>query len=125
MIQLDTIELPDLVIEDEFAFTGVEARVDRSLGGAPIIWEQEIAGRPIDLTGDERSAWITRDTLEDLKTLAAVPGATYTLTYESDTYTVRFRHEEPPAIMADPLVPRPNHADGDYYKNVRLKLMEI
>jgi len=123
-ITLDAVTLPDLVIENEYEWSGVRAVAEHSLGGTPIIWEQENYGRPLDLTGGPEYGWVTRETLNDLQALAAVPGATYTLTYESDTYTVRFRHEET-AISARPIIPRPNHVDADYYNNVVIRLMEV
>ncbi len=121
-ITLGGVTLPDLTIDDEFAWTGVEAAVDRSVGGAPIVWEREISGRPVDLVGGDDTGWITRATLSALKALAAVPRATYTLSYEGTDYTVRFRNEEI-AIEATPVIPRPNHGTGDYYRNVRIRFM--
>ena len=123
-ITLGGVSLPDLTIEQEFGWTGVESAVDMSVGGAPIVWEREISGQPLDLVGGEDTAWITRAILEDLLALAAVPRATYTLDYEGTEYTVRFRNEDG-AISAEPLVPRPNHEDTDYYKNVRIRLMIV
>ena len=123
-ITLGGVTLPDLTIEQEYGWTGVEAAVDMSVGGAPIVWERLISGRPLDLAGGEDTGWILRSVLDSLKALAAVPRATYTLAYEGETYTARFRHEEG-AIEAAPVVPRPNQASGDYYRNVRIRLMVI
>jgi len=53
------------------------------------------------------------------------PGATYTLSYEGQTMTVRFRSEDHPPVSAAAIIPRPNHADTDYYNNVRIKLMKV
>jgi hypothetical protein len=124
-ISIDAVSLPDLVIEGEFDFTGVRAEVALSLGGTPIVWEDSVQGKPIDLVGGNDTGWIDRSTLVSLLALAAVAGATYTLTYESDTYNVRFRHEEAPAIEATPIIPRPNPDGTDWYNNVRIKLMEV
>ncbi|MGD8388654.1 MAG: hypothetical protein PVG49_16025 [Desulfobacteraceae bacterium] len=122
-ITLGGIGLPDLTIENEFGWTGVEAAVDRSVGRVPIIWEREISGQALDLVGTADTAWITRATLKALRALAAVLRATYTLNYEGTEYTVRFRNEDGEAIYAEPRVPRPNHEDTDYYRNVRIRLM--
>lgn len=124
-IQIDTVTLPDLVIDGEFEFTGVRAEVAHSLGGTPIVWEDSIQGKPLDLVGTRDEGWIDRTTLLALQALAGVAGATYTLTYESDTYNVRFRHEDVPAIEAFPIIPRPNPDGTDWYSNVRIKLMEV
>lgn len=124
-ITLDGIELPDLVIEGEFEQTAVESMVDISLGGAPIIWEQSIGGRQINLAGTSDEAWIKRSVLLLLQSLANVPGASYVLSYEGVEVMVRFRNEDKPAISAVPVVTRPNQEDDDYYRDVLIKLMEI
>jgi len=124
-ITLGGIELPDLVKDFEHSWSGVEAVADRSIGGAPIIWERKITGRPLDLVGGEDTAWIARSTLNALQALAGVPRATYVLDYEGVQNTVRFRHEDGHAIEATPLVARPNHEDADYYRNVRIRLMVL
>ena len=124
-IEIDSIELPDLVMEGQFGWSGVRASVDRSPSGAPIVWEGETAGRPIDLVGTVEAAWISRATLKSLRDLAGVPGATYTLTFGSETFMVRFRHEDAPVIEATPVMPTPETEDEDRYNQVRIKLMEI
>jgi len=124
-ITLGGIELPDLTIENEFGWTGVRSEVDRSSGGAPIIWEDVKTGQALDLVGRADTAWIMRATLKALRALAAVPRANYTLNYEGTEYTVRFRNEDGEAIYAEPLVPRPNHEDTDYYRNVCIRLMIV
>lgn len=121
-IILGGVSLPDLTIEQEFGWTGIEAAVDRSVGGSPIVWEREITGRSLDLVGGDDTGWITRSALESLKALASIARAAYSLSFEGEECTVRFRHEEG-AIEAAPVVPRPNQASGDYYRNVRIRLM--
>lgn len=121
-ITLGGVTLPDLVIGDEYAWTGIEAAVDMTVGGAPIVWEREVSGQPLDLVGGDDWGWITRTTLESLKALAAVARSTYTLSFEGTDYTVRFRHEEG-ALEATPIIPRPNHDGTDYYRGVRIRLM--
>jgi len=124
-ITLGGVDLPDLLIENEFGFPGVDSRVEFSLGGTPIIWEQEMTGKPIDLRGTTDTGWITRSVLQSLYALAAVPGATYTLDYEGTIYTVRFRNEDRPVLAAKPAVGRPNQDTTDYYSDVSIKLMEV
>jgi hypothetical protein len=119
------VTLPDVVIENEFAQAGVRSVVEFSLGGQPIVWEDYKYGKYIDLVGSTNQAWITRETLNDLLALIEIPSVSYTLDYEGDTITVRFRHEDPPVLIADPIAPRPNQGDSDYYNNLRIKLMEV
>ena len=125
-ITLGGISLPDLTLSDEFSSPPVAAVVERSIINTPVVFEAEAAsGRPITLIGGTDTAWITRTVLQSLYALASVPGATYALNYEGTEYTVRFRNEDPPAISAEPRIPRPNAAGTDYYRNVTIKLMEV
>ena len=124
-ISLGGVALPDLIIDGEFEWTGVAAQVDTALSGNPIVWEHALSGRSIDLVGEDDTAWIARSVLVSLQALAAVVNGTYALVYESDNYTVRFRHEDAPAIYAEPIIPRPNQAGTDWYNRVRIKLMVV
>lgn len=125
MISIEGIELPNLIIEDEFAWVGLEAEVTRTLGGNVLIWEREINGKPINLVGGSDFGWITRLQLKSLFAIASVPRSVYSLDYNGILYQVRFRSEDKTPIEATPLVPRTNYEDTDYYNNVKLKLMEV
>ncbi len=122
-ITLDGLTLPDLTKRNEFANAKVRSVVNETLGGKPVIWESGRSIDAFDLVGGSDWGWISRTTLISLRTRADVVGATYTLVYESDTITVRFRNEEGDAIEAVPLIARPNHDNTDWYNNVILKLM--
>ena len=93
-ISLDGMDLPDLVMENEFSQNRVEARVKRTLGGVPNIWEQKNSEKNIDLVGGRDFGWISRDDLTRLHNLAAEANAFYTLSYDGTEYTVRFRPED-------------------------------
>ena len=128
MITLQGITLPaDLNWADEPSHTPIRSAVEKSLGGAPIIWEDEgdSSGRFIDLTGDEESAWISRSTYEALVSLASTPLIIYTLDYHGTTYNVRFRNEEKPPVFATPVVQYSQYDGTDWYSSVQIKLMEI
>lgn len=122
---LEGIDIKGLVWVDELSWQGVKAEVVPSLAGTPIVFEDATAGRPVTLQGKPDEGWLTRAQLIALKSLASVPRSLYTLTYNGKAYTVRFRHEDAPPIEASPLVGRENAADGDYYNNVVIKLMEV
>jgi len=124
-ITLGGISLPDLTKDGEFSQQQVRAVVEFSLGGTPNIWEDLKYGKSIDLIGTSDTGWIDRQTLLDLQALVGVPLVSYSLDYEGELKTVRFRHEDQPVIEADPIIPRPNHVTTDYYNNVRIKLMEV
>ena len=125
--KLDTIKLPGaLIIEDELSFTGIKAASEMSLGGIPIIWEDEVQGRLIDLVGGELDGdQISKKDLESLQDLAGIADATYTLRFNDTSYTVRFRNEDIPAITAKPIVPRAKKGQYEYYNSIRIKLMVV
>jgi hypothetical protein len=125
-ITLEGISLSNLIIEGEFNFTGVQSEVETSLGGTPIIWEQEYSGKPIDLVGGEKDdTWLSKKILLELQAFASVVETTYTLIYEGTSMTVRFRNEDYPAIKATSVVARSKKVMGEYYENVRIKLMVV
>lgn len=122
-ITLDSITLPDLLLDQEFSKSKVRGIAQETLGGKPVIWESARTMKSFDLVGGYSYGWIARSVLAELRVIADVVGATYILVYESDTLTVRFRSEVGDAISAFPIVGRPNHVDGDWYNNVTIKLM--
>lgn len=127
MLELGGIQLPDLWFDPmgRFGFTGVDARFAVSRGGNAIIWEQASGYKEADLVGGADTAWIDHATLVLLLGLASMPGAEYILSYEGTDYQVRFRNWEPPVISADPIHPRPNADNTDYYRNVRIRLIIV
>lgn len=125
LVTLEGIDLGNLVIDGEFEFSPVQAQVAPTIGGGLVVWEKTRSGRTIDLVGGSDFGWLPRSVLLQVQALAAVPNATYTLIFNGSTSRVRFRHEEGSPVSAPPLVPRPNHADSDYYNNVSIKLMEV
>lgn len=126
MITLNGIELRGLVWENELDWTGVLTEVDYSLARRPIIWEEPLpAGRPINLTGTENTGVLQRQILLDVLAIANIAGGVYVLNYNGVNYSVRFRHEDAPAVYGEPLVGREKAEGTDYYKNVAIKLMEV
>ena len=125
-ITLGGVTLPDVIIADEFGTPNIAATATPTAGGGVNIQEYTISkGQYMTLVGGANFAWITRTTLIALKALADNPLVSYTLTYESTTYTVRFAHETPPVIEATPIVARPNQASTDKYNNLVIKLMRV
>lgn len=113
-----------LWIENELGIADVDARMDLSRDNTPLIWEQASSYRPFDLIGGSNRGVLTRSQLDAIKAKAAVPGATYTMVYNGESRTVRFRTWDPPVIEAEPLGPRERIKDSDIYTNIRIKLME-
>ncbi len=116
---------PDLYWEDEFAWAAVEQSMTRGLTGKPII---QVAlrqyGRPITLRPfDDRSAWMTRGAMAQLRTWADIPGQVLTLTLRGTAYTVMFRHHDQ-AHAAEPVVFFSDPASGDWLL-VTLRFMTV
>lgn len=126
MITLGGITLSnDMYLEPAHGWTGVAASVERSLGGSLIIWESELeGGESFDLVCVENMGWVPYSILVQIKALASVVGATYTLAYRTETFTVRFRNEDTPVLDMTPIIPRKELTDDPYsYFFGRIKLL--
>ncbi len=125
-ISLGGVTLPGLLIPTRFGNeVQILATVDYSLGGNPIIWEQENSSYALDLQGLDNVAWLTEAQMISIRNIAQVKNSTYTLIYESQTLTVRFRHEESPVLSGDRVVPSYEENNDTYYSNVLIKLMVL
>ena len=126
LITLDSLPLPpSLVWTDRDAWQPARHVMRTALDGRPVIYHSPLqGGRPITLASTDSSGWMRRDTLDALQALAATPGETYPLIIGTESFTVLFRHDEPPALSAEPLVARTNHDPGDFFR-IQLKLMAL
>lgn len=126
MITLDAISLPDSITwtdRDNYQPVSQTMRVARD--GTPVIYHApQLGGRPITIASTENSGWMRRDTLNALQALASTPGSQHALSIGDDEFTVIWRHDDPPAIQAEPLVARTTHDDGDYFR-VTLKFTAL
>lgn len=124
-IELGGIVLPELVLSGNFRFgnSGVRSAFNEARDGTPLIFEQSAQYKNADLIGEATAGWITYETLLSLQSIASTSNASYTLSYEGTEYTAYFRNWEQPVIEADPLVPRPNPENGDFFNNVIIKLI--
>lgn len=126
MIVLEGIDLgTDIHIEDEFSISRVQSTMVRSKDGVPLIWEQSVDSPEFDLVGMSNRGVLKRGIIEQIKALADVPNAQYTLSYDGNDKNVRFRNWEGSAIEGNPLGPRESMSDDDLYTDVRIKLMEV
>ncbi len=105
MTYLGGLELPaDLVWENEFISPTVAATKEVTVSGDEVVFAQAVnTGTQIDLVAYEDGPWLSRSQVNALVAMAAVPDATYVLQYRGDTYEVRFRHEDAPAVEVMPL----------------------
>jgi len=126
MIRLDTVALPDgLVWTDEFATQAVAQTVRRTLDGSVVVfYGQNSGGLPITLESEPDAGWLTRAQVEALSLLANSPGGTFTLELRGQVFQILFRHHEPPALEAKPLVALAHPQPGDFYL-ATLKLMTV
>jgi len=124
-IKLGNLTLPDVVFDNEFGIGRVRSLIDTDLDGELNYWEADRPFVSFTLIGGLDFAWITRSDLIALRAMANTPMAVYTLNYEGVKRLVRFRNEDDPAIVAVPLVARPNQAATDYYNNLQIKLMDL
>jgi hypothetical protein len=126
MIQLETLLLPDgLIWLDEFDVQSVPQTTQRTLDGSLVVfYGQYSAGVPITLASEPDAGWLTRELVEGIAALAAMPGGIFPLLLRGQTHQVMFRHQDPPAFEAKPLVNRATPQPGDYYL-ATLKLMTI
>lgn len=123
----ETVALPDdLYWSDELNWVPVEQAVQRTLTGALIVSAAALqAGRPITLEPiDDQSAWMTRDTVDQLRNWATVAGLQMQITLRGTPRTVVFRHHDGAAIEAHPVAHFSDVVDGDFYL-VTIRLMEI
>lgn len=116
---------PDLLWVDEHNWTPVQQSAERSITGAMLIeYGTKIAGRNITLQPeDSDSGWISRSTLEALKSAAAVPGREMTLSINGTDYSVVFRHLDGP-IEATPIVHFNDKDPNDWFA-VTVRFLEI
>lgn len=125
MIILATIVLPSgLVWENELTERPVATASRRTVTGDEVVFSTAVAGRDIDLTSSGTSGWFTYADAEQIRALAAVPGAEYPLYLRGEKRTVRFRWEEPDAVHFLPVVQKTEYAADDRFVG-RIRLREV
>lgn len=104
-IVLATVTLPaGLRWIDEYATIPVAQTVRARLDGGWAVYPRTVTGgRSITLVAAD-DYWLTRAQADALATLAAHPGTTYALTLRNQSFTVIFRHHDPPALDLSPMV---------------------
>ena len=119
-------KLGDLILPESLQWTDrhdwspVAQETARTLGGTPVIWTQPLSGgRPVTLEATEDVTWLDQATVDAIRAMAAQAGASFTLIWEAETYTVMFRHDDPPAVKFQPLWPHHHLFSGT------LKLMTV
>lgn len=126
MIILSTTNLPaGLVWSDEFSAPRVAQTVRYALDGSPVVFYSPItAGIPITLESEADAGWATRAQVEEIAQMAANPGGIYDLMLRGRQYRVMFRHNEPPAFEAEPIINVASPRPTDFYR-IKLKLITV
>ena len=107
MKSLGGLILPDsLQWTDRWEWTPTAQEVARTLAGSLVVWSQQlIGGQPVTLAAEDAVTWLSLTQVETLSALASQAGATFTLIWDSETFTVMFRIHDPPVVAFKPLWP--------------------
>jgi hypothetical protein len=116
---------PSMIWNDRNQSKRVAQSVTRTLGGGAVVQAAAISqGLPITIASGQDQGLLRWPVVQQLEDLADVPGAVYVLDVDGTEYSVIFRHDEPPAFSADPLLARVAPFDEDYFR-CTLKLMTV
>lgn len=121
-----TVTLPNsMEWIDEHSWSPVAQQIQPTFGGGLVVSENAvIAGRPITLAGGP-NVWVTKTTLDALKTLVNVAGVALTLTLpDARTFQVVVNRSSSGGLVAKP-VWRKNIYTGDDNFTLTLNLTEI
>lgn len=125
MITLDGIVLSsELLWSDEFANQNISQSVKHTLSGGTVVFSTKAQSKSITLQSLSDQGWIDRATVEQLQLISQVPNGVYTLNIRGVDYSVMFRHNEPPAFKADPVLHVAN-PDSDSYYTVEIRLITV
>ena len=120
---IEGIELNDLWIDRDMDWTGVKSEPIHALEGTLYVYDRNEDGESLDIIGNANRGLLTRSVMQQLKDLAKVKNATYTLTMNSVDYTFRFRNEDFPPVEGDKIETRTEPSDSDSFNNIRIKIM--
>ena len=125
-ITFDGVELNgSLQWVDRFQQVNVAQSVKRTLGGKLVLRSLYLEkGTPITLVANEETGWFTKAMVDAIMTRSAVAGASYTLNFHGEIYTVVFRHDDPPAVVFDNLIKKIPVDTTDYLTGT-IKLITI
>jgi hypothetical protein len=129
-ITLGGLELdPDLQWQERKQTQRVAQSAQATLGGSLNVLAVAISvGLPITLESGDDFGFLTTDQVDQLRDMANDVGAVYELEIVSgsnvEAYSVIFRHHEPPAFDARPLIPRVIPEADDYFR-ASIKLITV
>lgn len=115
----------DIHIEGEHSISRVHSIMERARDNSVLVWEQAAGAQAFDLVGMSNRGVLKKSKMDALYALASVPNASFSLVYEGETKTVRFRHWEGEVVEGEALGPREQMTDDDLYRSIKIKLMEV
>lgn len=115
MITLGSVQIgKGLIWEEENQYTGVLQQVRQTLGGRSHVYSRENIGpMNITLSSTDDQGWVTIAVVKQLELMARDASGSYTLSLGPRSFTVSFRHWEPPVITRRLLIPRTVPKDED------------
>lgn len=127
---LEVITLPpDLLWDDEFAWSHVSQSTERSITGALLVdVGTRQGGRPITLTGTERHAWLQRTEVQALRVWLALPEQVFALSINGAVFDVLFDHgtdETSRAFAVAPLIDYSDPQGHHHYCSVTLRFITV
>lgn len=103
----------------------VAQSVKRTLGGELKIFFAKLnKGMPLTLQATEEQGWLSAAVVAQVMAMANTAGGTYQLLVNGVSTSVVFRHNEPPAFEAAPLVYR-NNQQADDPHTCTIKLLTV
>jgi hypothetical protein len=107
MRKLGTLLLPDEAQwTDQNEWSPVNQATVQTLGGETIVFSQSLLnGRPITIDIQDGITWLDQDAVDAIQAMSLQAGATFSLIWDDDMFTVMFRHHDPPAVSFKPIWP--------------------
>ncbi|MBF0602134.1 MAG: hypothetical protein HQL07_00405 [Nitrospirae bacterium] len=121
MKRLGDLLLPDAMEwKNRYEWAPVAQETGRTLGGNLMVWHSPMTGgRPIDLAAEGEVCWLSTDHVSALYAMSTQPGAVFDLEWDGETFQVMFRHQDSPAMEANPILPHSGWYNGS------IKLMQV
>jgi hypothetical protein len=126
--QISSITLDhDLIWTDEYTAPTAAGSSARTVDGHLVMQSSGIvSGRPLTLRGGADHGWLTKATLDLLRSLSATPGVTFTTTLpDTRSFTTMFDHANHPVIEFIPVALATKPGSSFYfYGTIKLVIID-
>ncbi|AGW14120.1 hypothetical protein [Megalodesulfovibrio gigas] len=124
-MRLADVDLEDVAILDAW-HVPMDAKMERTLSGALLVWTAPTQGIPMDLVGGAEYGWLPRASLDRLRELASQAGAVYPLELnDGRALQVLFRVWEQPCIDGRAVYPDADPAPDDPIADIIIKVVAL